>query len=153
MPVIEQRKGVFVAFLEGEPGPQIESQNGFRIDGVEIKVRLDFGAGFVDRILGSHTAVVDRDRLRAAVRDCPAEPFESTLLDRAQELGLVKRRKLANLVQKQRALAGKLELSCFALSRAGERATLIAEELALEQTLGNAWKIDRDHRERGPLSP
>ena len=43
-----QIDGLEFAFLEGEPGPQIESQNGFRIDGVEIKVRLDFGAGFVD---------------------------------------------------------------------------------------------------------
>ncbi|KKL79886.1 hypothetical protein LCGC14_2010350 [marine sediment metagenome] len=43
-----QIDGLEFAFLEGEPGPQIESQQGFRIDGVEIKVRLDFGAGFVD---------------------------------------------------------------------------------------------------------
>lgn len=40
--------GLEYAYLEGEPGPQIESRNGFEIDGVEIKVRLDFGAGFVE---------------------------------------------------------------------------------------------------------
>lgn len=40
--------GLEYAYLEGEPGPQIESKNGFEIDGVQIKVRLDFGAGFVD---------------------------------------------------------------------------------------------------------
>ena len=84
---------------------------------------------------------------------CPAEPLESTLLDRTQELGLVERRKFANLVQKQRALAGKLKFSCFSLSRAGKRATLVAEELALEQALGNARKVDRDHGKSGPLSP
>ncbi|GAA0569504.1 prohead protease/major capsid protein fusion protein [Caenispirillum bisanense] len=43
-----QIDGLEYAYLEGAPGPQIESQNGFEIDGVRIKVRLDFGAGFVD---------------------------------------------------------------------------------------------------------
>lgn len=40
--------GLEFAYLDGAPGPQIESRNGFEVDGVEIKVRLDFGAGFVD---------------------------------------------------------------------------------------------------------
>ena len=40
--------GLEFAYLAGAPGPQVESQAGFRIDGVEIRVRLDFGAGFVD---------------------------------------------------------------------------------------------------------
>lgn len=40
--------GLEFAYLEGESGPQIESRNGFEIDGVQIKVRLDFGSGWVD---------------------------------------------------------------------------------------------------------
>lgn len=40
--------GLEFAYLEGEPGPQIEVKQGFDIDGIEVKVRLDFGAGFVD---------------------------------------------------------------------------------------------------------
>lgn len=40
--------GLEYAYLAGQPGPQIDSQTGFRIDGVEMKVRLDYGAGFVD---------------------------------------------------------------------------------------------------------
>ena len=36
------------AYLAGSEGPQIETQLGFRVDGVELKVRLDYGAGFVD---------------------------------------------------------------------------------------------------------
>lgn len=40
--------GLEYAYLAGAPGPQIESRAGFEIDGVQIKVRLDFGAGFVD---------------------------------------------------------------------------------------------------------
>jgi hypothetical protein len=36
------------AYLEGFEGVQIETRNGFDVDGVEIKARLDFGAGGVD---------------------------------------------------------------------------------------------------------
>ena len=32
----------------GEEGPQIETRAGFEVDGVEVKVRLDFGAAFLD---------------------------------------------------------------------------------------------------------
>lgn len=35
------------AYLEGESGPYIETRNGFEVDGIQIKVRHDFGAGFV----------------------------------------------------------------------------------------------------------
>lgn len=40
--------GLEYAYLEGAPGPQITTRTGFEVDGVEIKVALDFGAGFVD---------------------------------------------------------------------------------------------------------
>lgn len=40
--------GLEYAYLEGAPGPQTETRQGFDVDGVEVKVRLDFGAGFVD---------------------------------------------------------------------------------------------------------
>ena len=36
------------AYLEGEEGPVIETRNGFDVDGVELKVRHDFGAGVMD---------------------------------------------------------------------------------------------------------
>ena len=39
-----QIDGLEYAYLAGAPGPQVESQRGFGVDGVEIKVRLDFGA-------------------------------------------------------------------------------------------------------------
>jgi len=40
--------GLVYAHLAGEPGPQIEHRYGFDIDGLEMKVRLDFGAAFID---------------------------------------------------------------------------------------------------------
>jgi len=40
--------GLVTAYLAGEPGPQVESRAGFDVDGVETKVRLDFGCAFTD---------------------------------------------------------------------------------------------------------
>jgi hypothetical protein len=40
--------GLEYAHLEGEPGPQIETRAGFDVDGVETRIRLDFGCGFID---------------------------------------------------------------------------------------------------------
>lgn len=40
--------GLEWSYLEGEEGPQLDTRAGFEIEGVEVKVRLDFGAGFVD---------------------------------------------------------------------------------------------------------
>lgn len=40
--------GMEFAYLAGAEGPQIETQSGFEIDGVQIRIRLDFGAGFLD---------------------------------------------------------------------------------------------------------
>jgi len=36
------------AYLDGQSGPTIETQNGFDVDGVKIKISHDFGAGWVD---------------------------------------------------------------------------------------------------------
>ncbi|HEX2448467.1 MAG TPA: Mu-like prophage major head subunit gpT family protein [Methyloceanibacter sp.] len=43
-----QVDGLEFAYLASEPGPQTDTQAGFKVDGVEVKVRLDYGAGFVD---------------------------------------------------------------------------------------------------------
>jgi len=40
--------GLEYAYLSGNEGPQVESKSGWDVDGVEIRVILDFGAGFVD---------------------------------------------------------------------------------------------------------
>lgn len=43
-----QCDGLEFAYLAGQPGPQIETQVGFDVDGVRLKCRLDWGGGFVD---------------------------------------------------------------------------------------------------------
>ena len=40
--------GLEYAYLEGEPGPSTFSEIGFDTDGVRYKIRLDFGAAFVE---------------------------------------------------------------------------------------------------------
>lgn len=44
----EEIDGLEYAYLAGAPGPQTQTEVGFVIDGVQVKVRTDFGAGFVD---------------------------------------------------------------------------------------------------------
>lgn len=43
-----QVPGLEYAYLQGAEGPQIEQRAGFEVDGLEVKVRLDFGAAFLD---------------------------------------------------------------------------------------------------------
>ena len=41
-------EGLEYAYLQGSEGPQTETRAGFEVDGIEFKVRLDFGAAFLD---------------------------------------------------------------------------------------------------------
>lgn len=40
--------GLVYAHLSGTNGPELETREGFNVDGIEIKVRLDFGCAFAD---------------------------------------------------------------------------------------------------------
>src|SRR5262249_9313336 len=62
-----------------------------------------------------------------------AEPFELALLQHPQQLRLNLERQIADLVEEQRAAVGELEASDLAGVGAGERALVVAEQLALEQ--------------------
>src|SRR5262245_54390515 len=74
----------------------------------------------------------DVDLERATATDA----LETARLQDAQQLGLQLGLELADLVEEERAAVGELEPAALALARAGERALLVAEELALEQRLG-----------------
>lgn len=41
-------EGLEFAYLSGNEGPQVESRSGWDVDGVEIWVILNFGAGYID---------------------------------------------------------------------------------------------------------
>jgi hypothetical protein len=40
--------GLEYCYLSSSPGPQLQSRLGFDVDGLEVRVRLDYGCGFVD---------------------------------------------------------------------------------------------------------
>src|SRR5579859_2313268 len=85
---------------------------------------------------GRHDAHVDF--LRAAA----ADPPDLAVAERPQELGLQIERKLADLVEEQRASVGALERS-FAIARgSGEGAAVVSEELALDERGGQSSAID-----------
>ena len=75
-----------------------------------------------------------------------AKAAELPLLQHAQQLDLRGRRHLRNFVEKERPAVRELEASFASIGRAGERALLVAENLALEQRLGNRGAVDRHKR-------
>ncbi len=64
----------------------------------------------------------------------------------AQQLGLRADVHLADFVEKDRAVIGRLELADLLLRRSGERAFLMAEQLALQQRLGQGGAVETDER-------
>ena len=71
-------------------------------------------------------------------------PEERPALEHAKELDLRRRRDLADLVEEDRARVGQLEPAEPPLRRAGERALLVAEQLLLEQRVGERGAVDGD---------
>ncbi|GMN76927.1 hypothetical protein GmRootV512_11340 [Variovorax sp. V512] len=67
-------------------------------------------------------------------------------LQHAQQLGLHAQRQFADLVEKERAAIGDLELAVAVLHGAGERAALVTEEFAVGQRLGQRRAVDLHER-------
>ena len=85
-----------------------------------------------------HDARVHVDRLVAAqARDFPF--FEHT-----QQLGLRRGRQIADLIQEQRPPARRLERALARRVGAGERAALVAEQLALDKLMRQRCAVERD---------
>ena len=90
--------------------------------------------------------VADTTRTSTLIGCLAADALELLLLQRAQQLDLHRGRDVADLVEEQRAAVGELEPAELLLDRAGERALLVAEQLALEQRLGQRAAVDLDER-------
>ena len=94
-------------------------------------------------VRGGDDADVGADRARAAdAEDLPG-------LDGAEQLHLHGGGDLADLVQEQHALVRDLEQAGLAHDRAGERALLVAEQLALQQAFRHGGAVDGDEGLRG----
>ncbi len=73
----------------------------------------------------------------------PPTGKDALVFDDPEQLDLQRQRHLADLVEEQRALARRDEEPLVRLHRRRERAADVAEELALEQRLGNRAAVDR----------
>ena len=82
------------------------------------------------------------------VREEPSA-LELSGLEDPQELGLLARGHVGDLVEEERAAVGELEASDAVRARVGEGALDVAEELALEDALGDAAGVQRHERPRG----
>ena len=71
-----------------------------------------------------------------------ADALEAPLLEHAQELRLDRERQLADLVEEERAAVRRLERARLRRDGAGERAALVAEQLALEEVLRDRRAVD-----------
>ena len=71
-----------------------------------------------------------------------ADALERLLLERAQDLRLRLEAHIADLVQEERAAVGELELAAAPRQRPRERALLVAEQLGLDQLLGDGGAVD-----------
>src|SRR5262249_35314380 len=85
-----------------------------------------------------HHANVDLDAFM------PPHALEPLFLEDPQKLRLHRLRNVADLVEKDRAFVGKFEPALAPGFRRGERTSLVAEELALEQAFGQRSAVDRD---------
>ena len=74
------------------------------------------------------------------------ERADLALLQHAQQLRLQRRRQLGDLVEEHRAAVRLDEQPGPIAARVGKRAPLVAEQLALQQRVGNGRAVDRDER-------
>ena len=75
-----------------------------------------------------------------------ADRLDLARLEESQEQRLHPQAHLADFVEEQRAAVGHLQLAALVAVGAGEAALDVAEQLRLEQRLGEAGAVDRDER-------
>ena len=85
-------------------------------------------------------AHVDRNLLAAS------QPLDDTLLKEAQHLRLHGKRHVAELVQEEGASLSRFDFAFRTLVGAGERAFLVAKQLAFDKRLGDRVTVDRNER-------
>ena len=92
----------------------------------------------------AHDAGIDRDRL------APADSFDRTLLQKAQQFDLQRQRNVADFVEEERPAIRQLDLAFGHFDCTGERALFMPEQFAFEQIFGDRGAVDRDKR---PIAP
>src|SRR6266481_1326019 len=93
---------------------------------------------------GGHHAAVHLDRAG------PAQALDLAVLQEPEQLHLHRGSELAHLVEEEGAALGALDAAFLPLDGAGERSALVAEQLGLEDGLGDGGAVDGHE---GPLRP
>ena len=91
-------------------------------------------------------------RTSTLIGRCPAHAVQPAVLEDPQQADLGRQRQLAEFVQQQRAAVGALEPALAGFDRAGERPLLVAEQLRIDQLVGDRAAIDADERPAGPAA-
>jgi hypothetical protein len=138
--------------VRGESGPILlalaQRRNADR-EGREAIVEI--GAEGAPRTAGSRSRFGRRDHPSVDLpRHVVAETQDLSLLQHAQELDLHRRAHLADLVEEDGSAAGDLEETGAIAVGIGERSAPVAEQLALQEGLGQGRAVERDERELGP---
>ncbi len=129
---------------EGDVRPALPKRRDVQGDDVEAVVEVLAELAFPDAVL--EVFVCRRDEAEVALDGlCGPEAVDELLLENAQQLGLHLQRKLADLVEEDRPLVGKLELARLSLV-AGPRegARLVAEKLRLQEILRDGGAVEPD---------
>src|SRR5678809_1813851 len=128
----DERRDVSRAF------PQRRNRDGDHVQPKEQIVAKGAFAGRANEVLVSrgHDPHVHANRLP------PADALDLARLDRAQELGLGLGAEVAHLVEEECAAVRQLEAPDTTVGRAGERAALVTEHLALDEI---AWNLSLIH--------
>ena len=79
-----------------------------------------------------------------------AQTFELLFLQDTQQFRLQRRRNIPHFVQEERAFVGQLETANLLRYGSGERAALVAKELAFQQIEGNSSAIQFNKRASAP---
>jgi hypothetical protein len=82
-----------------------------------------------------------------------AHPPDFAFLEDAQELGLHLDRNVADLVEEEGSALRGFEQPLVGCTCSRERTSLVAEQLAFEQALGQGGAIDSDERSLGAAAP
>ena len=96
------------------------------------------------RLVAAIDAHVDAARLRSV-----ADALDLAGLEEPQQQRLHAQAHLADLVHEDRAAVGRFEQAALVAVGVGEAAAHVAEQLRLEQRVGNARAVDRDAAARG----
>ncbi len=130
------------------------SRNGAILQRNDAQAEIQIGAEAPGRNFAAQLAVGRRDYPDIHfARLGTADPQHFAVLEHAQQLGLEIRARLADLVKEQGAARGPLEASRAIADRAGERSFLMAEQLALDDPIGQRLAVDREERTVGAIAP